>query len=135
MIAVEELKALPIIDVNLYAIALRHAEQLDAANAEIERLRDVCATDIKVISDIGNRCKIERERAERAEAEIERLRAELATARNDALEEACNCALIERALWKSTKTPVPDDVEGGRSASNNIAIAIRALKREGGGNG
>jgi len=64
----------------------------------------------------------------RLEAECGSLRAQIKTLRNKALEEAARQAEYERDRWQSSRDPLPDDVEGGRSASTNIAAAIRALK-------
>ena len=46
----------------------------------------------------------------------------------EALTQAAEICENERALWKSTRTPLPDDVEGGRSAAKNCAVAILALR-------
>ena len=112
--------------------------QLDAANAEIERLDALEAEnrelrELNAVNESG--CNLALARLE-VSAKVckeltgvnERLRAELATARNDALEEA---ARLATPYWcaQGTCSEHPNQV------GLRIAWAIRALKREGGGNG
>jgi hypothetical protein len=58
------------------------------------------------------------------------LRAVANAAAMEAIKKAECEALYERDRWQSSRDPLPDDVEGGRTASTNIATAIRALKDE-----
>jgi hypothetical protein len=122
----EEVRAASSWPSNLAVLALSHAERLDALAEENERLRSriegyQCSRDY-AIDLLASALQVEADKvyaveyyATQAKELIERLRAELATARNDALEDAAETC--------------------NRFGSSYFAEKIHALKREGGGNG
>ena len=153
-------------------VSLRHAEQLDAANAEIERLRTSLGhSDQALAAQVAKCCEyvvkldavaialglpVEShhiagcdvlahyvrdtvENSRKVFAEIERLRAANVVLAADAVREserlraelaACRDAALEKAAKVCEQDSVSDVITGAY-----LAEEIRALKREGGGNG
>ena len=111
--------------------------RLDALEAENERLRGLLNAEVdKVLGYIAG--------VEGLNATIERLRAELATALNDALEVAAKvCDKLAQNIYdecgvtdqETGERMIPTRVMDTVEAYEECAEAIRAIKREGGGNG
>lgn len=113
------------------AIGRKHAEELDVLRSEKmkavtdlvtfkARMKEMQRAYAKMCS------RLETERGDLL-IKVRNLRADLATARNDALEEAAN-AVRNPELFQHY-------IDGPLVLCGRVIEAIRALKREGGGNG
>ena len=121
-------------------LAMRHAEQLDAANAENERLRTELSSAITqrdLARSDYTRDRVRMSEVVAAQNLVSAAKAELATARNDAERHAF--AMRHVSYYTMQGEFIVDCARArqpNRDASLDYEKAIdAALKREGGGNG